>query len=206
MSLLNAKPFRQTLVIATGNPGKVREFEKILGSDSFEFKTLKDIGFEDEIIESGTTFAANAVIKAEAVFAACGLAVLADDSGLEVDALDGAPGIFTARFAGPKATDDDNIDKLLNDLQSGHNRKARFKCALCFMDANTAPLVFEGACEGEILPYRMGNQGFGYDPIFLADGQNKSFGEMDAAEKKALSHRGMAIKLFQAWLQENPIQ
>jgi len=189
------------LVIATGNPGKVQEFRKILGDSNFEFLTLKDIGFSAEIVEDGDSFAANALIKAKAIFhylKAQGLnyPVLADDSGLEVDALGGAPGIFTARYAGVGATDQQNYQKLLTDLAGNPNRKARFVCWLCWFDAHGHQL-FSGDCAGHILSAPRGEHGFGYDPVFEPMGYTRSFGEMDHDEKKSLSHRGEAIKHLQ---------
>lgn len=190
---------KKTIVIATGNPGKVREFSKILGEEGFEFKTLKDIGFHQEIVEDGDSFAANAEIKARAVFSFCKCAVLADDSGLETEALDGAPGIYSARFAGENASDQDNNDKLLEQLQGKDNRKARFTCALCYMDDSTLPVLFDGHCPGTIISSPRGENGFGYDPLFVPEGHQSTFAEMSQDEKKSLSHRGQAIKRFQKW-------
>ena len=200
-----------TLVIATGNAGKVQEFRKILGDAEFEFKTLKDIGFTAEIVEDGATFAANAELKARAVATYLlqqGLdwPVLADDSGLEVKALGGAPGIYTARFAGVGATDLANYSKLLTDIATATDRSARFYCALCWLKPSDACLpgaakLFAGTCEGAILHAPQGTEGFGYDPVFVPNGYHKSFGEMTHDEKKALSHRGEAIKHLRTWLE-----
>lgn len=195
---------KTTLVIATGNAGKVKEFLKILGDEHFEFKTLKDIGFTDEIVEDGASFAANAEIKARAVASFLvqkGLdwPVLADDSGLEVVALGGEPGIYTARYAGVGATDRANYEKLLENLEHTTDRRARFVCWLCWCHS-TEIKHFQGHCNGHILLQPRGDQGFGYDPVFEPEGYHRSFGEMTHEEKKALSHRGEAIKHLQIWL------
>lgn len=196
---------KTTIVIATGNPGKVDEFVKILGGEHFEFKTLSDIGFTAEIIENGSTFAANAEIKARAVsayLAEKGLdwSVLADDSGLEVVALGGEPGIYTARYAGVGASDRANYERLLENLEGHLDRRARFVCWLCWSHANEIK-HFEGHCNGHILLKPRGSQGFGYDPVFEPEGHHRSFGEMSHEEKKAMSHRGAAIQHFRAWLE-----
>jgi XTP/dITP diphosphohydrolase len=195
---------KNTIVIATGNQGKVKEFQHILGAEFFEFLTLKDVGFTDEIVEDGNTFAANAEIKARAVAdflreKGKDWAVLADDSGLEVAALGGAPGIYTARYAGVGASDVANYEKLLENLEHEMDRRARFVCWLCWVKGETVK-HFEGHCNGQILRSPRGNQGFGYDPVFLPEGFHKAFGEMTHEEKKALSHRGEAIKHLRAWL------
>jgi len=185
---------KQTIVIATGNQGKLKEFYTILGSERFEFKSLSDIGFHDEIIEDGDTFEANAIIKAHAVRAFCDLPVMADDSGIEVDALGGKPGIYTARFAGENATDLENNEKLLHELSENSNRGAQFVCALCFIDALGNETVVRGEVKGSILESPVGDRGFGYDPLFVPVGTTMSFGQMSMEDKKALSHRGEAIK------------
>ncbi|HSQ42678.1 MAG TPA: RdgB/HAM1 family non-canonical purine NTP pyrophosphatase [Fibrobacteraceae bacterium] len=204
---------KNDLVIATGNPGKVQEFNKILGEDSFAFHTLRDIGFNAAIVENGSTFAANAEIKAQAV--ACFLReqgldwpVLADDSGLEVSALGGAPGIFTARYAGEGASDEENYRKLLQNLSGNRDRQARFFCALCWLrpaelEQPGSVHLFYGECQGQILESPRGDQGFGYDPVFQPQGYPRSFAEMTHEEKKALSHRGAAIRELRAWLNKS---
>lgn len=192
------------LVIATGNKGKLKEFIKILGETQYQFLTLGDIGFSDPIVEDGSTFEENARIKARVVatfLQAQGKhwTVLADDSGLEVDALGGAPGIYTARYAGEKASDADNIQKLLSELQGNSQRKARFVCALCW-HSSTEEKVFHGECPGTILTAPKGSEGFGYDPIFEPNGHTRSFAEMTHDEKKSMSHRGFALQELKKWL------
>lgn len=198
---------QQTLVIATGNPGKVQEFQNILGTEHFVFKTLRDIHFHQEIQENGDSFTANSLIKAQAVRdfldqQALDWPVLADDSGLEVEALQGAPGIFTARFAGEGASDEANYQKLLHELKEQSNRQARFVCVLTYLASGQKAQIFRGSCPGSILEAPMGTQGFGYDPVFQPQGHTRSFGQMTHQEKKTLSHRGEAIQQLQSWLQQ----
>lgn len=196
---------KQHLVIATGNAGKVKEFLNILGDDCYTFLTLRDIGFADDIVEDADSFQGNALLKAQAVAAFLAVrypdyAVLADDSGLEVDALGGAPGIFTARYAGVGASDEQNYRKLLDALQGNANRGARFRCCLCYVAPGAEPRFYEGECRGEILQAPIGDHGFGYDPVFRPLGESRSFAQMEHAEKKAMSHRGAAIhKMQEDW-------
>jgi XTP/dITP diphosphohydrolase len=192
------KSSTKTIVIATANPGKLKEFQKIMGED-FHFLTLKDIGFTEDIIEDGLSFAANAEIKARAVQKATQWPVLADDSGLEVNALGGAPGIYSARYAGEHGNDTANNQKLLKELSAKEDRSARFACALCYMSSEQEAIIFHGYCKGNILDKPRGKEGFGYDPLFQPDNYERSFGEMSHDEKKALSHRGEAIKAFYKW-------
>ncbi|GHV16150.1 non-canonical purine NTP pyrophosphatase [Fibrobacterales bacterium] len=203
MSLKKVEP--QAIVIATGNAGKVQEIRAIFGDSAVSFFTLKDINFDGEIAETADTFRGNAKIKAEAVAEFVfsrykNYWVLADDSGLEVDALDGRPGIYSARYAGENATNIDRYTKLLSEMQGQTNRSARFVCVLCLicpaLQANMPPetLFFEGECRGSILTEPRGNGGFGYDPVFLPNGYSQGFGEMNEVQKNTLSHRGRAIK------------
>ncbi len=197
---------KQTLVIATGNAGKVKEFLHILGEDHFIYKTLADVGFTDPIAEDAVSFQGNAEIKVRAVAQwvfsrGLGDAVLADDSGLEVDALGGAPGVYTARYAGEGASDEANNRKLLADLEGRKDRGARFVCCLGFVSPGESPRFFFGECRGTILEAPVGSQGFGYDPVFKpTKGDGRSFAQMEQAEKKALSHRGEAIKELYAYM------
>ncbi len=199
-----------TVVLATGNAGKLAEFRSCFEGSGVRFLSLKEIGFEGDVVEDGKTFRENAEIKARAVAsflernpgrAATVDAVLADDSGLEVAALGGAPGIHTARFAGPGATNSSNIDKLLRCLEGAADRRARFVCTLCLLRRRgesgvSEPEFFEGTCEGTILEAREGAGGFGYDPVFRPEGREVSFALMDGAEKDRISHRGRAIALL----------
>lgn len=183
------------LIIATTNPGKVAEFRHHLGKETFRFLTLSEIGFKGDIVEDAPDFAGNALLKVKAVQAQAPADawILADDSGLEVEALQGAPGVHTARYAGPAATDQENIAKLLNALQDNPNRKARFVCWLCLHRPGHQPLLVDGECRGSIALSPAGTQGFGYDPIFRPQNMQTTFAEMDHTTKKSMSHRGHAL-------------
>ena len=189
------------LVIATSNKGKVKDFEGILGSDSFEYQTLKDIGFSREIEENATTFRGNAVIKAKAVAAylkerEIPAWVLADDSGLEVFALNNEPGVLSARYAGVHGNDDLNNQLLLKNLKGVTDRRARFVCALALLHSfkSQEPFLFEGECRGQIAEETKGTNGFGYDSLFIPEGYSETFGELSFGIKKSMSHRANAIK------------
>lgn len=210
---------KNLFVIATGSAGKIRDFAHILGTDHYEFKTLKDIGFDEEIVEDGKSFAENAIIKSSVTarwLAKRGMeaTVLADDSGLEVFALNGEPGIYSARYSGMHGADLDNNNLLMKNLEGIEDRKARYFCALSYQtvtkrDATTdvpangtvvgdfivsEPKIFEGECRGEINHAPVGDMGFGYDPLFVPDGETRTFAQMELEEKKAISHRGNAIR------------
>ena len=185
---------------ATNNAKKLKEIKRILSALGHDAKTLRELGIEIEIEENGTTFAENAVIKAKAIAEICKMPTISDDSGLEVDFLDGAPGVYTARYAGENATDDDNIDKLLNALNGveNENRKAAFVSSVClYIPTETGvdtSVVCTGKCEGWIGWERIGDGGFGYDPIFMVG--DTSYSQMSAEEKDAISHRGKALRLL----------
>ena len=219
---------KHLFVIATASAGKIRDFAHILGTDHYEFKTLKDIGFDEEIIEDGNSFAENAIIKSNTTalwLAKHGIeaTVLADDSGLEVFALGGAPGIYSARYSGVHGADEDNNTLLLKNLAGIEDRKARYFCALsyqtvkpCDAALNNAvlngagtrvgdfvvsePQIFEGECRGQINYAPVGDMGFGYDPLFVPDGESRTFAQMELEEKKAISHRGNAIRALKKTL------
>lgn len=183
------------IILASNNPGKVTEFKQMLADYDVEVLSLIDINYPEDIEETGTTFIQNARIKAQAIAAQHSDAiVVADDSGLEVDALNGEPGVYSARYAGLKATADANIDKLLVSLQlvEPEKRSARFVCVLVVLNANQE-YVARGTCEGQITTVRRGNAGFGYDPIFYVPELKKTMAEMDDDEKNAISHRGQAF-------------
>jgi len=199
---------KHLFVIATASAGKIRDFAHILGTDHYEFKTLKDIGFDEEIVEDGHTFAENAIIKSSTTarwLAKRGIeaTVLADDSGLEVFALNGEPGIYSARYSGDHGNDGANNDKLMKKLEGITDRSARYFCALSYQtvspDASgkfvvSEPQIFEGECRGQINFAPVGDMGFGYDPLFVPDGETRTFAQMELEEKKAISHRGNAIR------------
>ena len=205
---------KHLFVIATGSAGKIRDFAHILGTDHYEFKTLKDIGFDGDIVENGKTFAENAIIKSNTTakwLAARGIeaTVLADDSGLEVLALNGEPGIYSARYAGGHGNDGANNDKLLAKLDGIEDRRARYFCALSYQKVEPAadgklvitdPLIYEGECRGNINHAPVGDMGFGYDPLFVPEGETRTFAQMELEEKKLISHRGNAIRALKKTL------
>lgn len=194
-------------VAATNNAKKLAEIRRILEKHGHTLKSLAQLGMEIEPEETGITFAENALIKATEVCRAAGLAAIADDSGLAVDALDGAPGVYSARFAGGHATDEANNQKLLHLLQDVEkkDRTARFVSVVAVALPAGATLAAEGRCEGRIGFAPAGDGGFGYDPLFLVDG--KSFAQMTDAEKDAMSHRARALEqlaaLLPAFLEKN---
>ena len=189
--------FPQKIVLASGNQGKVREFTSLFAEYGVDVIAQKELGVED-VPETGTTFVENAIIKARHAAKVTGLPAIADDSGLVVDALGGAPGIYSARFAGVNATDSDNIDKLLSELAGSDNRKAHFFCTLVFMRhaGDPVPLVSQGKWEGEILKSREGDGGFGYDPVFNVPSHNCTAAQLDKAEQNRISHRGNALAIL----------
>ncbi|MDX1517815.1 MAG: RdgB/HAM1 family non-canonical purine NTP pyrophosphatase [Woeseiaceae bacterium] len=186
--------------MASGNAGKIREIAKLLAGLDVAIVPQSEYGVSDAD-ETGTTFEENAIIKARHAAAATGLPAIADDSGLSVDALDGRPGVWSARYAGPAASDDDNIDKLLTELDGVDMRGAAFHCVACFLASeDDEPLLTHGTWRGEILASRRGDGGFGYDPVFLVPGLGKSSAELTADEKNARSHRGQALRELAAAL------
>lgn len=182
------------IVAATTNKGKIREFQEILGKLGYEVVSMHDEGIDVEVEETGSTFAENALIKVRAVALLCDYAVIADDSGLCVDALDGAPGIYSARFAGEDATDYDRNVKLLETLKDEENRKAQYVASIAYISPDGKEITTEGIIEGEILREEQGTGGFGYDPLFWCTEINKCFGIATPDEKNAVSHRGRALQ------------
>ncbi|KQH83572.1 XTP/dITP diphosphatase [Vibrio sp. Vb2880] len=190
------------IVLATGNQGKVREMADLLADFGFDVVAQSEFNVS-EVAETGTTFIENAIIKARHAAKETGLPAIADDSGLEVDALDGAPGVYSARYAGEHATDQQNLAKLLDAMKDvpEAQRTARFHCVLVLMrhENDPTPLVCHGSWEGRILTEAHGSNGFGYDPIFFVPEDNCASAQLEPARKKQLSHRGQALKkLFQA--------
>ena len=182
-----------TLVLATRNQGKVKEFQAILKNTNIELKSLNDFGPIPEAVEDGETFDDNAYKKALFTAKVLGLPAIADDSGLVVDALGGAPGVYSARYAGEKASDQDNIDKLLADMKGETNRAAAFHCVISVAVPSGPALTYEGRCEGEILTEQRGESGFGYDPVFYYPPLKQTFAEIPMTEKNKISHRGKAL-------------
>ena len=181
------------ILAATGNQHKVKEFRQILGPLGFEVLSTEDVGELPEVDETGSTFEENAILKARAIAEFCNMPVLADDSGLEVFSLDGAPGIYSARYAGEDATNEERMEKLLGELSDIADRSARFVCVIAIAGPEALYGVSEGEVRGLIATSPKGANGFGYDPIFLPDGDCRSFAEMTAAEKDAISHRARAL-------------
>lgn len=191
---------RMRIAAATGNAHKLKELSQMLGG-AVELVSMKDAGFTGDIVEDGDTFEKNAVIKAEAVSHATGLPALADDSGLSVDALGGAPGVYSARYAGEHGDDQANNDLLLRNMQGVENRACRFVCAMALALPGEKTRVVRGECPGTLLTQRSGQGGFGYDPLFQYQ-TGKSFGEMTEGEKNAVSHRAVAAKEMRRLLDE----
>lgn len=189
-----------TLVFATHNANKVAEVQAMLG-DAYQIKSLTDIGCHEEIVEDAATLEGNARLKAMHVVTHYGLDCFADDTGLEVMALQGAPGVRSARYAGNPGSAEANMDKLLTALQGEENRRAQFRTAICLVRGGVEEQI-EGVCRGTIRRERSGAQGFGYDPVFEPEGAAVTFAEMTTAEKNAISHRGRAIRTMVAKLKK----
>ncbi len=185
---------KQIIVLATTNKGKTKEMQEILKGYPIEIKNLSDFGPIPEVIEDGETFDGNAYKKAAFTAKVLGYPALADDSGLCVEALDGAPGVYSARYAGENATDADNVAKLLEALKDEENRKAAFQCVISIAVPTGAALTYEGRCEGVLTREPAGDNGFGYDPLFFFPEFNKTFAQLGLAEKAQVSHRGKALK------------
>ncbi|WP_425636923.1 non-canonical purine NTP diphosphatase [Algoriphagus yeomjeoni] len=179
------------ICFATNNPKKIEEVKAALG-DSFEIVSLKDIGCSEELPETGDTLEHNAFQKAKYVKEHFGVDCFADDTGLEVDALEGEPGVYSGRYAGEPRSDQRNIDLLLKNIGDTSLRTARFKTVIALL-LGEEEYKFEGVAEGEILRSRTGDGGFGYDPVFLPKGHSKSFAELSMVEKNQISHRGKAV-------------
>jgi XTP/dITP diphosphohydrolase len=179
------------VVIASKNPDKIREVEAMLASLDPPFEVVRGLDWPD-IEETEDTLEGNALLKAAAVAAATGITAVADDTGLEVDALDGAPGVHTARYAGPDAGYEENLAKLLADLEGVGDRTARFRTAIALVESGVEPVVVEGVMEGEIAHSPRGENGFGYDPVFLMG--DLTYAEMTDEEKNAISHRAQALR------------
>lgn len=185
---------QQTLVIATRNSGKTREISDLLKDFPITIKNLDDFGPIPEVEEDGTTFDENAYKKSSFTARILGFPALSDDSGLCVDALDGAPGIYSARYAGENAADAENCQKLLRELQGKKNRNASFKCVISIAVPSGAALTYESSCDGIILEHPRGANGFGYDPVFFFPEYGKTFAEISQEEKSRVSHRGKALR------------
>lgn len=189
------------LVFATQNRNKLREVSTMM-PEGIELVNLEDIGHTEELEETSDTLDGNALQKAEYIFQNYHVSCFADDTGLEIDALDGAPGVYSARYAGDSKDSNANMDKVLEEMEGVEDRSAQFRTSIClFWKGNV--YYFEGVVRGRILHEKAGAEGFGYDPIFAPEGEDRSFAEMSFAEKNAMSHRGRAIASLVNWLSEN---
>ena len=186
------------LVFATNNIHKIKEVQKLI-PNNIQLLSLKEIGCDEELPETRTTIEGNAKQKADYIKTNYGYDCFADDTGLEVEALNGAPGVYSARYAGPQKDAHDNMHKLLSELHHHHNRNARFKTVIA-LKIKDQTYTFTGICEGAIMYERKGNSGFGYDPIFRPKGYNQTFAEMDLILKNQIGHRGKAVQQLVAFL------
>ena len=180
------------LVFASNNKNKIKEIQLLVPS-TIQILSLDDIGCTEDIAETADTIEGNAMLKANYVTEKYGYDCFADDSGLEVQALNGEPGVFSARYAGEPKNDENNIDKLLINLKNIENKKANFKTVIC-LNLKGEQQLFTGIINGQIIEERIGTNGFGYDPVFVADGYQETFAELTLEEKSNISHRGIAVK------------
>lgn len=180
------------LIFATHNKNKTKEVKSMMPSH-IELLSLDDINFHTEIEENATTLEGNALLKAKTIFEKTGINCFADDSGLLVDALNGAPGVYSARYAGSQKNDEDNMQKLLHELKDKGNKNAHFKTVIALI-IDGKEYLFEGKIEGKIISEKLGTNGFGYDPIFVPDGYNETFAQLDAETKNKISHRARALQ------------
>ena len=190
----------RTLIFSTNNKHKIHEVRELIGS-GIVLKSLADVGLEGDIPETSDTLQGNALQKAQWVWERTGNDCFADDTGLEVEALGGAPGVYSARYAGEHCSFDDNINKLLAALEGNTNRRACFRTVICLIEQGV-PRYFEGRVDGVILTERYGNEGFGYDPVFMPDRFAVSFAEMPLEVKNKISHRGLAVQKLCEYLSQ----
>ena len=189
------------LILATHNEHKAEEFKQIL--PQFRLQTLADLNDVQEITETASDLEGNSLLKADTIFRHYGHIVISDDSGLEVQALNGAPGVYSARYAGEQKDDQKNTEKLLHELKGITNRNAQFRTVITLMSSNDT-LQFEGIVEGAIVHEPKGDKGFGYDPVFIPNGYQKTFAELSSNEKNKISHRANAIEKLVAFIEKNP--
>ena len=192
------------LVFASNNPNKIKEIQLLL-PNTLQILSLEDIGCLEEIPETAPTIEGNAIQKANYVTEKYGYPCFADDTGLEVETLNNEPGVYSARYAGEQKNAEDNMAKLLDNLSDKANRKAQFKTVIC-LNLNGNQHLFEGIIKGEIIPKKRGSAGFGYDPIFVPTGYDKTFAEMPIGEKSKISHRGLAVEKLVAFLKQKGIK
>jgi XTP/dITP diphosphohydrolase len=197
---LQTMPGKLSLVFATNNQHKLKEIKSMI-PDSISILSLKDIGCLDELPETSATLRGNALQKAKYVFDKYGMNCFADDTGLEIESLNGRPGVYSARYAGLNSSYDDNVSKVLNEMKGIENRKAKFKTVIALL-TDRVEKCFEGIVEGEISINKRGDKGFGYDPVFLPAGSDKTFAEMTEAEKNKISHRARALDKLISFFEE----
>ena len=189
------------VILATSNKAKIREIIQILGND-IDYKTMSDFPDWPDVEETEDTFKGNALLKSSVLAQRYNMPAIADDSGLVVEALDGEPGVHSSRYSGEGATDEKNMAKLLNNLQEEKNRKAAFKTVVVYKEPDGEEIIAAGEVEGRIVEAPVGGGGFGYDPVFVPDGFDKTFAQMSSQEKNELSHRGKAINNLRNILQQ----
>lgn len=185
----------RSLVFATGNQHKLEEVQGLLGKD-FALSCLKDVGITEDIPETAMTLHENALQKARYVYDKCGCACFADDTGLEVEALKGEPGVFSARYAGPQKDSSANMQLVLQKMKGESKRQARFRTVIAYIDSTGKEWLFEGRVDGTIIEHPTGSKGFGYDPIFTPNGYEQTFAELPLSIKNAIGHRGKAMQKF----------
>lgn len=190
----------ETIFLASGNPHKIEEIRQLLEPLQIQIRSTRELDNAEEVEEDQPDLAGNALKKARYWHDATGLPSLADDTGLEVDALNGAPGVYSARYAGENVTYADNVEKLLRELKGKSNRKARFRTVIAYV-TDQGEQIFEGVCNGDITTETKGEKGFGYDPVFRPDGYSETFAELSAEVKNRISHRGKALVKFVEWIQ-----
>jgi XTP/dITP diphosphohydrolase len=189
------------IFLASGNSHKIEELKQMIEPLGIELKSTLNVSNAHEVVEDQPDLKGNALKKARYWFNETGIPSLADDTGLEVDALNGAPGVYSARYAGENVTYEENVDKLLREMEGKSYRKARFRTVIAFVEGGNE-YVFEGVCEGEITRQHKGEKGFGYDPVFQPEGYDQTFAELSAEEKNRISHRGLAFQKFLTYLKE----
>ena len=189
----------ETIFLASGNPHKIEELRQLLEPLKIQIKSTRDLDDAEEVEEDQPDLAGNALKKARYWYGVTGLPSLADDTGLEVDALNGAPGVYSARYAGENVTYAENVEKLLRELDSKTDRKARFRTVIAYV-TDEGEQIFEGVCNGDITSETKGEKGFGYDPVFFPDGYSETFAELSSEVKNRISHRGRALEKFVNWI------
>ncbi len=190
------------IIIASNNQNKIKEFKKIFENTNIELKSLKEKGIDIDIEESGKTFEENALIKAMAIAKLTKEMAIADDSGLVCDGLNGEPGVYSARYAGPQHNDNDNNDLLLKNIKNVSNRNAHYVCAICLCKPSGEHIITNGMCDGIIIDDKRGNNGFGYDPYFFVEKFNRTMAEITLEEKNTISHRAKALEELKGLYEE----